>query len=470
MEKSHISNSELKLRLRQLGTSWHNPEGECVLYIMSRDQRVHDNHALIAAQKHALAHGLPLAVIFNFNVTKAPRAREHYDFMIAGLYQVERELNNLNIPLIGLVGEHLPRLEALCHHVKPAAIYVDFSPLNGPQSVHKKLAKDYTIIEVDTHNIVPAWIASEKQEVGARTLRPKINHYLPTFCIEPELLVSHPIDWPNKAVIRLEEVVDIFGDRLAAVRHSGINHGYQAGETAAKLYLQMFIDSRLKGYATLRNDPSVDGLSGMSPYLHFGQISSLRIVLEAAKAVKQDASLKPDYDTLIEELVVRKELSDNFCLYNQNYALLEGAPQWAQKTLQKHASDPREFMYSLEQFERAETHDEAWNAAQTQLTQTGKIHGYMRMYWAKKILEWSSSPEEALQILLYLNDFYSLDGGDPNGYVGILWSIAGLHDRLWGERAVYGTVRSMVYNGLKRKFDIQAYISQNQHDKVKKSQ
>ena len=437
---------------------------------MSRDQRVHDNHALIAAQKHAIAHALPLAVIFNFNVTKAPRAREHYDFMIAGLYDVERELGSLNIPLIGLVGEHSPRLEALCHHVKPAAVYVDFNPLKGPQAVHAKLAKEHTVIEVDTHNIVPAWIASDKQEVAARTLRPKIYHHLSTFCIEPEPLVAHPTEWPNKAVIGLEEVVDIFGDRLLAVRYSGIDHGYKAGEVAARNHLKSFINSRLKGYATLRNDPSVDCLSGMSPYIHFGQMSSLRIVLEAAKAVKQDATLKSDYDALVEELVVRKELSDNFCLYNRHYLQLKGAPEWAQNSIQKHASDPREFVYTLEQFEQAETHDEAWNAAQRQLTRTGKMHGYMRMYWAKKILEWSSSPEEALQILLYLNDFYSLDGGDPNGYVGILWSIAGLHDRPWGERAVYGTVRSMVYNGLKRKFEIQAYISQNQHDKVKKSQ
>ena len=205
----------------------------------------------------------------------------------------------------------------------------------------------------------------------------------------------------------------------------------------------------------------------MSPYLHFGQISSLRIVLEARKALDKNSNLQADYDALFEELVVRKELSDNFCYYNQNYNSLSGAPEWAQKTLAKHSSDKREFVYTKEQFENAQTHDEAWNAAQRQLRATGKIHGYMRMYWAKKVLEWSKTPEEAHDTLLFLNDFYSIDGGDPNGYVGILWSIAGLHDRPWGERPVYGTIRSMVYSGLKRKFDVNQYINQNQNNAKK---
>ena len=156
-------------------------------------------------------------------------------------------------------------------------------------------------------------------------------------------------------------------------------------------------------------------------------------------------------------MVVRKELSDNWCYYNQNYDNLKGAPQWAQNTLAKHASDPREFLYSLKQFEVANTHDPAWNAAQKQMTTTGKMHGYMRMYWAKKVLEWTESPGQAIDFLIRLNDLYSLDGGDPNGYAGIMWSIAGVHDRPWGERPIYGKVRSMVYGGLKRKFDISAY-------------
>jgi deoxyribodipyrimidine photo-lyase len=459
VEKLSTNDSALKARLKKLGSTWHDKAGESVVYVMGRDQRIHDNHALIAAQKHALKYNLPLAVVFVLNVTKTERAREHYDFMISGLYELESELATYNIPFIGLVGEHVPRLEALCHHLKPAAVYMDFNPLKGPMALQAKLAETYPIITVDTHNIVPVWVVSDKQEVGARTLRPKIHHHLPDFLITPDALQKHPIPWPNQQVIPMSEVIDIFGDRLKHTQKSGIKHGYVPGEKAAHEYLNSFINSRLRGYAEQRNNPSVDGLSGLSPYLHYGQISSLRVALEASAALKRDASLQQDYDALIEEMVVRKELSDNYCFYNQNYLSLHGAPEWAQATLAKHGKDPRAFLYSKEQFKLAATHDEAWNAAQRQLITTGKIHGYMRMYWAKKVLEWSKSPENALQTLIYLNDYYSVDGNDPNGYVGILWSIAGLHDRPWGERAVYGTVRSMVYAGLKRKFDIGAYIA-----------
>ena len=462
MEKLPTSDWALKARLKSLSSSWHNPNGACVLYVMSRDQRVRDNHALLAAQKHAIKHSLPLAVVFVFNTTTAKRSREQYEFMISGLFELEKALAELDIPFIGLVGEHKSRLEALCYHLKPAVIYTDFNPLAGPQKLQKYLAEKHTVVVVDTHNIVPLWLASDKQEVGARTLRPKIHRQLIDFFIEPERLQKHPVKWPNQNIIPLKEVIDIFNDRLKTVSSSGIKTVYKSGERAAYMALQKFIETRFRGYADNRNDPSIDGLSGLSPYLHFGQLSSLRVVLEAAKAVKNNSWLQADYDALIEEMVIRKELSDNYCYYNSQYTSLLGAPEWSRLTLQKHAADPREFLYTKDQFEHAATHDEAWNAAQRQMITTGKMHGYMRMYWAKKVLEWSASPEEALQTLICLNDFYSIDGGDPNGYVGILWSVAGLHDRPWGERAVYGTVRSMVYNGLKRKFDINTYISQNQ--------
>jgi deoxyribodipyrimidine photo-lyase len=425
---------------------------------MSRDQRIADNHALIAAQKHALKLGLPLAIVFICNTTASQRAREHYRFMLAGLLELEKSLTAYNIPFIGLVGNREQTLGAVFHHLKPAVVYADFSPLKGAESALKKLALEQPLIVVDTHNIVPIWSASEKQEYAARTLRPKIHKQVQKYLCEPDAITKHPHDWPNKALIPFTEVVEIFNDRLSQVPQNNTKIAFTPGEVAAKKELTLFISERFAGYATARNNPALDKLSNMSPYLHFGQISSLRIILEAGRALLKDASLQADYDALFEELVVRKELSDNFCYYNQNYASLSGAPAWAQMTLAKHNSDKREFIYTKEQFEHAQTHDDAWNAAQRQLRATNKIHGYMRMYWAKKVLEWSETPEEAHQTLLYLNDFYSLDGGDPNGYVGILWSIAGLHDRPWGERPVYGTIRSMVYGGLKRKFDIQAYI------------
>jgi deoxyribodipyrimidine photo-lyase len=170
-----------------------------------------------------------------------------------------------------------------------------------------------------------------------------------------------------------------------------------------------------------------------------------------------ETSLQHGVDALIEEMIVRKELADNYCYYNPHYDSLEAAPAWARDSLDKHRGDAREFLYSKEQLEEGSTHDPAWNAAQRQLRKTGKIHGYMRMYWAKKVLEWTESPEQAIVYLIYLNDHYSIDGGDPNGYAGILWSVAGVHDRPWQERSVFGVIRYMNYAGLKRKFDIQAY-------------
>ena len=163
---------------------------------------------------------------------------------------------------------------------------------------------------------------------------------------------------------------------------------------------------------------------------------------------------------MLEELIVRRELADNFTFYNTQYASFDGFPAWAKQSLNEHRKDKREYLYSLKQFEQAETHDPLWNAAQTQMINKGKMHGYMRMYWAKKILEWTPSPEEAMMIAIYLNDKYELDGRDPNGYAGIAWSIGGVHDRAWFDRPVYGKVRYMNYRGCESKFNVKEYIRQ----------
>jgi len=218
--------------------------------------------------------------------------------------------------------------------------------------------------------------------------------------------------------------------------------------------LDSFFEERLSGYNEKRNDPNENVSSNLSPYLHFGQISAQRIALETYKR-KHNIETK---DAFLEELIVRRELSDNFCFYNKNYDSFDGFPEWAKKTLNEHRKDKREFTYHLEQFEKAKTHDDLWNAAQIEMVKTGKMHGYMRMYWAKKILEWTETPEEALEYSIYLNDKYELDGRDPNGYTGCAWSIGGVHDRAWTERPVFGKIRYMNYNGAKRKFDVKRYI------------
>ena len=203
-----------------------------------------------------------------------------------------------------------------------------------------------------------------------------------------------------------------------------------------------------------RNETSREGQSDLSPYLHFGHIAPQRVALE----VQESQSPRGSKEAFLEELIVRRELSDNFCYYNQDYDRFQGFPDWARKTLDEHRADEREYLYNLADFENARTHDPLWNAAQLEMVHRGKMHGYLRMYWAKKILELTASPEEAQEVAIYLNDRYELDGRDPYGYVGIAWSLGGVHDRAWGERPIFGKVRYMSYKGAAGKFDMQAYI------------
>jgi deoxyribodipyrimidine photo-lyase len=319
------------------------------------------------------------------------------------------------------------------------------------------------------------WVLSDKREVGAYTIRPKIHKRLAEFLVEPERVVTHPHQWPGR-VQTLEELSAHIQAVVATIPENGTVVQWLSGERAAYRHLEEFIANKLECYAVDRNDPASGSQSDLSPYLHFGHISSLRVALRLREVLLErgadlhflsspkmpkpedaETSLQHGVDALIEEMIVRKELADNYCYYNPHYDSLEAAPAWARDSLDKHRGDAREFLYSKEQLEEGSTHDPAWNAAQRQLRKTGKIHGYMRMYWAKKVLEWTESPEQAIVYLIYLNDHYSIDGGDPNGYAGILWSVAGVHDRPWQERSVFGVIRYMNYAGLKRKFDIQAY-------------
>ncbi len=461
------------LRTRQLhllkATAAKQPA--CIIYVMSRDQRVQDNYALVIAQQEALRLELPLVVVFNLLPHTGVRAREHYDFMLDGLEQVAARLDKLNISFVMTYGVPTEAIPEFCRSYTPAHLYFDFNPLPAVRAMQTQLGSllDTPITVVDTHNIIPAWVTSDKQEFAAHTIRRKVHHHLETYLTEPPEIRPHPHD------------LAVTGISFAAARQyvqdiptAGISIEYASGEEAARHQLQQFTHTELSSYATGRNDIASDHQSGLSPYLHFGQIASQRVALEvlyetserpllfdAAQMAQASttASKRDGMDALFEEMIVRKELSDNFCLYTSDVTSLSAAPDWAQRTLHDHASDPREHVYSRAQLEQADTHDDIWNAAQRQLTKTGKLHGYMRMYWAKKLLEWTPDPQTAIDIAVYLNDHYSIDGGDPNGYVGILWSIAGLHDRPWTERPVFGKVRYMNAAGLRRKFDVDTYVN-----------
>lgn len=432
-----------------------------VIYWMSRDQRVRDNWALLYAEELAKKHGSHLAVAFCLFPQFLGATKMQYHFMLQGLKEVENDLQVRNIPFVLLRGDPREEISRLIDERRAGALVCDFSPLRESRACKSHLAEDNEIsfYEVDAHNIIPCWLTSQKQEWAAYSFRPKVHRLLFEF-------LEEFVDWPGKATSvkaddglvpgSFQEDMAIEIDWQEALKWPAADSMPEEkwivpGEAAALRQLDYFLKHKLSGYEKERNDPNIAGQSGLSPYLHFGQISAQRVALEVLRSGK-------DGGAFLEELIVRRELSDNYCYYNQHYDDVQGFASWAIRSLDKHSGDKREYLYSLSELENARTHDDLWNAAQQEMLQTGKMHGYMRMYWAKKILEWTATPAAAQAAAIYLNDRYELDGRDPNGYAGVAWSIGGLHDRAWKERAIFGKVRYMSYNGAKRKFDVQVYI------------
>jgi len=424
-----------------------------VIYWMSRDQRVADNWALIHAQETALERKLPLMVVFCLVPGYLGATMRQYGFMLRGLAEVEERLAGLGIPFHLLLGEPAEQIPRFAEQQGGSLLVTDFNPLRIKRGWDDAVAARLSIPcrVVDSHNIVPCRVASQKQEYGAHTLRPKLRRLLPEFLTDFPPVISHP--FPGKGEVRRLDWEGV-ASRLRVDRSVGEIGGTEPGERAARKAMRDFLEHRLADYGSLRNDPTRNGQSQLSPWLHFGQLSPQRVALEAGRFDANISSL----DSFLDELVVRRELSDNFCRHNPDYDAFAGFPAWARETLDRHRSDPRTYCYSRQRFEEAGTHDPLWNAAQREMLLTGRMHGYLRMYWAKKILEWSASPEAALETAIALNDRYQLDGRDPNGYAGIAWSIGGVHDRPWPERSVYGKIRSMTHAGCARKFDVEAYV------------
>ncbi|XP_035526384.1 deoxyribodipyrimidine photo-lyase isoform X1 [Morone saxatilis] len=457
LEQQRTEKKEMKFndkRLRFLSDTEKIKQGsEGVLYWMLRDHRVQDNWALVHAQRLAVEENLPLHVCVCLHVPESELSTlRHYSFMLKGLEEVAKECKALDIQfhlLHGSAGDVLP---GFVSDRSLGTVVTDFSPLREPlqwvEDLKKRLPKDIPLMQVDAHNIVPCWVASPKLEYAARTIRGKITKLLPEFLTDFPLVEKHPytatrtakpVDW-DKTLTSLQL------DRAV-----GETEWAKPGTKAGMAMLESFIDVRLKLFDTQRNDPNAPALSQLSPWIRFGHLSAQRVALQVQHSGK---SAGQSVSSFIEELVVRRELTDNFCFYNKKYDSVEGAYEWAQKTLKDHAKDKRPYLYTREQLEKAKTHDKLWNAAQYQVVTEGKMHGFLRMYWAKKILEWTSSPEEALSIALYLNDRYELDGQDPNGFVGCMWSICGIHDQGWAERPIFGKIRYMNYKGCLRKFNV----------------
>jgi len=423
-----------------------------VLYWMHREFRAESNWALIYAREQALQRKVPVAVVFCLSPSFIGATLRQYDFLLRGLEQSARTLRAAGVPLILRCGSPPDEMLRLCAETRPALVVTDFDPLRIKRQWVQRLAQQVRrpVHEVDSRNIVPAWIASDRREFMARTFRVRIRRQLSTFLDPFPELDPHPFAW--EAPVPSLDFSQLRASLKVDARVPPVS-GQVSGELAGREALSRFIEQRLANYHR-RNDPNADVCSGLSPYLHFGMISSQSIMLE----IRRRGLGGDNVDSFLDELIVRRELSDNFCFHTPGYDQIAGFPQWAQHTLEKHRRDKRAYLYTEEQFEGAQTHDPLWNGAQQQLIVTGTMHGYMRMYWAKKILEWTEDPAEALRIAIWLNDRYALDGRDSNGYTGIAWSIGGVHDRGWAERPIFGTVRFMNEAGARRKFDVNRFI------------
>lgn len=508
---------------------------------MSRDQRAEDNWALLAAQDLAQSRGEPLgeSIIASLTCRSAERVQRppsrkrfrqfafmiavvafslvkgflgatqrQFDWMLRGLEETEADLRAKNIPFVLVRGPCERTIVKLARRGDFGAIVCDFAPVRIGRHWRDTVASNagVAVFEVDARNIVPAWLASDKLEYAARTIRPRIHRHLGEFLKDfPSLAKQEevfPGGWDALQRLAAEVSADAAGKSgtdanvsegasaaaaSAGPRNEALPSGAGAGISWPAVRASLDLDTtvapvawlapgpaaamaqvgrflaRIRTYGKDRNDPSKGATSLLSPYLHFGHLSSQRAALMAQA---QRSKAPESVDGFIEEMVVRRELAENYVFYNQSgYDRIDGMfPQfdndsWAQRSLREHANDERSVLYTREELEGGKTHDPLWNAAQAEMVHLGHMHGFNRMYWAKKILEWTASPEEALATCIALNDKYQLDGRDPNGWVGCAWAIAGVHDNGWKERPIFGKIRYMNLASTIRKFSIDAYVA-----------
>lgn len=428
--------------------------GDYILYWMQQSQRSIDNHALEFAIDEANKRTLPLVVCFAVTDSYPEANLRHYTFMLEGISETKKRLANRGIPMIIRRGNPEDIVSQLTENA--VLLVTDCGYLRIQKAwrnaVRKRCSCPYVQVESDV--IVPLEYTSNKEEYSAATCRPKVRRCEERFLVPlcPRKLHCDSMHFLD--TLCCGEDPDQLAQTLNVDRSVSPVSGYTGGTGEALQRLDVFVREKLPMYADERNDPSLEIQSGMSPYLHFGQISPLTIALNVKEAHVPDDAKK----AFLEELIVRRELAANFVHFNPKYDSYEGIPQWARTTLDDHREDPRTVTYSRDEMEFAQTDDTYWNHAQLEMTKLGKMHNYMRMYWGKKIMEWSPSPEEAFERMLFLNNKYELDGRDPNGFAGVAWCF-GKHDRPWAEREIFGKVRYMNAKGLERKFRIGNYVA-----------
>lgn len=427
--------------------------GDYVLYWMQQSQRIIDNDALNYAVEMANYLHLPLLVCFGLYSGYPEANLRHFTFMLEGLVELAKELEKMGSRLIFRYGA--PDEVAIQLSGKAACIIGDKGylrhqkkwRLNVAQHVHCRFT------EIETDVLVPVEVASDKEEYAARTIRPKIHRLLHQFLqsVTPsELLV--PFNDLTVRGMEMSNVAKILAPLSLDCSIATVSK-FKGGTSQAHKILKDFIAQSLHNYHKNSNQPQCQDVSFLSPYLHFGQISPRSIALSIQKSTVPEETKK----SFLEQLIVRRELAINYVYYQEKYDQFSALPEWAKETLRGHRNDLRPIVYQIDDLVAAKTHDPYWNAAMIEMRETGFMHNYMRMYWGKKILEWSSDPEEAFTLTLQLNNRFFLDGRDPNSYAGVCW-IYGLHDHGWKERPIYGKIRCMMASGLERKCDIQEYV------------
>ncbi len=436
-------------------------DGRCVVYWMQRAMRIVDNPALDVAIEAGNLLGLPVAVFFSV-IPNYPNANlRHYQFMAQGLRDVAEDAAERGV---GFVLRRHPdnSLEAFLGEVGAAMLIGDENPCREPERWRKVLAKRLRLPywTVDADVVVPSRLF-ERDYFLLHHFRPHLERELPTYLVAPKK-VKPDVEWERPRGLESYSVdEDITRGFPKLDRTVEPVDTFTGGTHTALKALRAFVDGGLEAYEEMRNKPEAKGTSRLSPYLHFGNISPLTIALEVEKAVSDGKAAASAGKRFLDQLIGWRELSVLFVKHNPDYDNWGCAEPWARKTLTEHAGDPRPARYSLQQLERARTHDDLWNAAQREMVDMGWMHNYMRMYWAKKILEWSPDPATAFEWAVLLNDTYELDGRDPNGYAGIAWAIVGKHDRPWFDRPVFGTVRPMSGASTAKKFDAKKYVRRN---------
>jgi len=441
-------------RVRVLRPGLPDPDERCVVYWMQRAQRGTDNPALNLAIELGNALRQPVLAVFGLTADYPEAERRHYRFLVDGLPRVREDLKARGVPMVLRIGSPADVALAVADQAGASIVVGDENPVHVGRIWRDKVAAGLKVpfLAVDADVVVPSSLFP-KEEFAARTIRPKIQKVWDRYLVP----IANPkarVAWKREAVPKGEEVdADALLEKLKVGGVAEVS-GYVGGPSEAARRLRRFLRDRLPKYDTERNEPVPYMTSELSAHLHFGQISPTTIAL----AVIESNASRECKDAYLEELIVRRELSINFVARNPKYDRLEGCPAWGLKTLAKHADDPRPILYSAERMEAGETGDPLWNAAQKEMLVTGRMHNYLRMYWGKKILEWTPDPETAFDLTLRMNNRYFMDGRDPNGYTGVAWAIGGKHDRPWGERPIFGMIRFMSYESTRKKFDSRAYI------------